>query len=124
MPAKKPVDTKWNASNIAEMIKKDDHIRERGIRAIYARQTADEQQVRHTKHHNGIGFTAADAPFMSYCARMLAQGKMLSPQDIERSRNILPKYRRQLERIAADNLAMRAAQKAFDNSTVEDLALS
>jgi len=41
----------------------------RGLLAIYARQTADEQAAENTRYHNKVGFGAADAEIMSSFAK-------------------------------------------------------
>jgi len=43
----------------------------RGLVAIYARQTADEQAAEITREHNGVGFTAFDAEILTSFAKQV-----------------------------------------------------
>lgn len=47
----------------------------RGLFAIYARQTADEQLQGNNTHHNGMGFTVHDADYLTQmCQQAMARG--------------------------------------------------
>jgi hypothetical protein len=90
---------------IREKLGSDPHWLERGILAIYANQTADEQQSEATRHDNGIGFTGADAHFMSSLAKQIERshrrpGDRLSPKQRAIAFERMPKYARQLHRVA------------------------
>lgn len=74
----------------------------RGIKAIYAYQTADEQASEETKHHNGVGFNGADANFLTSLAKQVENGRTLSPKQIAAARRAMPKYAAQLVRIAQE----------------------
>lgn len=73
---------------------------ERGIVAIFNRQTRDEQADQVTKHQNGVGFNGVDARYMSYLARWLKSGKHLSGNHLVKARNKMVKYVGQLTKIA------------------------
>ena len=92
---------------IRENLGSDPRWMERGILAIFAYQTADEQQSESTCHDNGVGFTGADAHFMSSLAKQIEQshrapGERLSPKQRAIAFDRMPKYARQLHRIAKD----------------------
>ncbi len=79
---------------------------ERGILAIDARQTMDEQESRETRWDNNQGWNAADAKLGSYLARWIRQhdyrpmGQRLSGEWIGKGRELMRKYAGQLVRIA------------------------
>ena len=72
----------------------------RGALALYQRQTADEQSNCSTKYHNGQGFTAVDAPFLSSLAEQLLKGRSLSQKQNDYARKCMQKYAAQLAKIA------------------------
>jgi hypothetical protein len=72
----------------------------RGILAIYDHQTQDEQNTETTRYHNGVGFGAIDAQILSSFAKQLKKGRSLSPKQTEIARKNMPKYCKQLARIA------------------------
>jgi hypothetical protein len=87
----------------------------RGILAIYARQTADEQRAEATKNHNNIGFNGADARFLSSIAKQLElfnrneksgrpnkYREPMSPRQKQRARTMMQKYAGQLMRIVRE----------------------
>tara|TARA_R110000751_G_scaffold71196_5_gene143986 strand:- start:1232 stop:1552 length:321 start_codon:yes stop_codon:yes gene_type:complete len=75
----------------------------RGILAIYDRQTADEQSNETTRYHNGVGFGAMDANILSSLAKQLKRGRALSPKQTQIANKNMPKYCKQLARIAQSN---------------------
>lgn len=96
------------ANEIRNKLNTNDRWLTRGILAIYAKQTADEQTNGHTKHHNKQGFNANDAPILSFLARQVLAGRTLSPVQLRVARRRMPKYAAQLARIAQE----RAKQPA------------
>lgn len=82
---------------------------ERAVIVIYSRQTATEQSSRTTINDNGIGFSASDANVMSYCATWINKGNHLSGKFLDRARKIMPKYSKQLLKIAQAREAAKAA---------------
>ena len=93
-----------NINNAAHMIKdnilSDSIWMARGILAIYQQQTLDEQNSETTKHDNGVGFGATDAQILSSFAKQLQKGRSLSPKQTIIANKNMPKYCRQLARIA------------------------
>ena len=69
---------------------------ERAIIRIYKNQTKDEQTQELTTHSNGIGFTGADAPFLSSLAKWIGQGRHLTSKQISVANKRMGKYARQL----------------------------
>lgn len=54
---------------------------ERALLKIFEAQTASEQVTESTNHHNGVGFTGSDAPFLTSCAkRVLFKGHLTEKQ--------------------------------------------
>lgn len=72
----------------------------RGLVRIFENQTAGEQQMGATVEHNGIGFTGADAEFLTSLAEQYQERGSLSPRQTEILFEKMPKYARQLERIS------------------------
>lgn len=55
---------------------------ERALVHLYNRQTKDEKQSRSVRRENGIGFTPADAQFMSSCAVHVINGRHMSEKQM------------------------------------------
>jgi hypothetical protein len=72
----------------------------RGLVRIYANQTADEQAVGTTKHHNDIGFTGADAEILTSFAQQYERRGSLSPKQMGLLFKKMPKYAKQLESVS------------------------
>lgn len=95
---------RYTKDMIKEKLKTDDRWLIRGLRAIYARQTADEQASSLTSEHNGIGFNGIDAPLLSSYAKQVEGGHRLSSKQIMWARKKMIKYAGQLARIANENV--------------------
>lgn len=85
----------------------------RGLLAIYARQTADEQDAERTQYNNGRGFGSADAEILSSFAKQVEDWNNteprsrkyrspLSPRQREIARTKMEKYAMQLVRVARE----------------------
>ena len=73
----------------------------RGLVRIYEHQTSDEQTSMETKHHNGVGFTGADAEILTSIAKQVLAGRQLSEKQFNKVVfKKMPKYARQLESIS------------------------
>lgn len=81
---------------IAALVQRNDHAALEAICRIYDRQTADEKQVNHTKHDNGIGFQQCDAKFGGFIARLHRAGRKPYADRMVRVRRMAVKYRAQL----------------------------
>lgn len=83
---------------------------ERGIVAIYRKQTKDEQAHHTTTHTNGVGFNAADAYRGTYYAKWVLSGKRLTGWHLTKAREIAKRYVRQLSSIAEDTIESQHAK--------------
>jgi hypothetical protein len=99
-----PADILWTPARIREKILSSDVMLERSIVKIYEHQTYAEQNAGVTVEHNGVGFTAFDAEFMSSLATRIRssrqlEGARLSAQQRAIARNKMVKYAKQLSRL-------------------------
>ena len=90
----------WTRDQIREGLQKSDLWVNRGILAIYAHQTSEEQQVEDTRFRNNVGFNAADAKRLSYYAKWIQKHGSLSGKHKEVARKKILKYSGQLTKIA------------------------
>lgn len=72
----------------------------RGIVAIYNKQTQDEKAIKETTNHNCVGFTGADAKFMSAMAERIINNSYMTEKQIACIRKGMKKYAAQLVKIA------------------------
>ena len=75
---------------------------ERGVVAIYEKQTDHERRSGTSLEHNKIGFSGYDAGLMSTYARWLITGGHLAGEHYYKVRNKMMKYASQLARIAVE----------------------
>ena len=73
-----------------------DHQAIKGLMEIYANQTESEQENKDTHCRNGVGFTPADASFLSSLAQQYQTKKYLSKKQMDLLKKKMPKYARQL----------------------------
>lgn len=71
----------------------------RALVRIMENQTKDEQEMEVTAHHNGVGFTAYDAKFLTSLAQQYKDYGYLSAKQMEALHKAIPKYASQLERM-------------------------
>ncbi len=76
----------------------------RGMMAIYARQTADEQRAEDTKYLNGVGFNSADSTILTSFAKQWTARRWLSDKQMGIAKRKMAKYAGQLARIARGEL--------------------
>lgn len=74
---------------------------ERGIIALYRRQTSDEQNSYETRHRNGVGFSGAHSRTGTHWAKILLaspkpEGQRLWGKGLEKLRSICLHYVGQL----------------------------
>jgi hypothetical protein len=99
--------------DMRQALETNDRILCGAVLALYKCQTADEQQSQATRHENGMGFNGTDANILSSFAEQIRQRKeqeragtlptgygLLSPKQIELARKKMPKYAKQLLRLA------------------------
>jgi len=68
----------------------------RGLKVIYDNQTADEKSSATTRHYNNIGFTGADAEFLTSLAQQYERKGDLSDKQMAVLYKKMPKYAGQL----------------------------
>ena len=90
----------YTKEEIKTLLSKSNKAVERGILAIYGKQTVVEQVTESTLYGNGIGFSAFDANRGSYYAEWIKKGRHLTGEHIEKGRKIITKYSKQLADIA------------------------
>ena len=90
----------WTVEEIRELLKESDKAVARAILAIYNRQTEDEQSIKETTEHNGIGYNGVDANFMSSLAQFYQTKGFLSAGQLKHGRKAIMKYAKQLTDIA------------------------
>lgn len=93
----------WNKETIQNLIDTNDQAVYNALIQIYRRQTLSEQASMTTHLHNSVGFTGADAGFLSSLAESYIKYKRLSPKQLAYARKKMKKYWRQLQDIAIQN---------------------
>lgn len=91
---------KWTRSEIETLLSTNPRAVERGLVAIWNRQTQDEKSASDVKHHNGIGFAASTARRGSYLAKWVSSGRTLTGKHLENGRKITMLHAGQLTCIA------------------------
>lgn len=90
----------WTIDEIRELLKSNDNAVIRGLLTIYAFQTYTEQETENTSEHNGVGFTGVDGGILSSFAKGYKKYGKLSVKQMAIARNKMPKYAKQLTRVA------------------------
>ena len=102
-------DNGFTRTDINALLEKSDKAVERGIVALYERQTGDEQCAAWTKHKNFRGFSKHNAKYGTYCAKWVLKGKPLTGKFLSRCRAICKYHSRQLAEEANAKLAASVA---------------
>ncbi len=94
--------TTWTKERIQSLISQNALALERGLLVVYANQTADEKASGDTHHDNGMGFTGADAKFLSSVAEWVKnsryrEGFRLTPSQRASVLPLMLKYWRQIQ---------------------------
>jgi len=92
--------TVWTRGQIETMLQTSDRAVERAMKAIFERQTRDEQATSTTKHLNGIGFSGWTAKPGSYYAKWVLSGRHLTGKFLIKARRIAMHHAGQLTKIA------------------------
>lgn len=91
----------WTPENVTAMLTRSPKAVERGLVAIFKRQTHDEQRARQTAYANNVGFSAFDARFGSWLASEILAGRSFRSESLrERALKLAIKYRGQLAAMA------------------------
>lgn len=85
---------------LREKLSKDSQWAIKGLMAVYAKQTADEQSSLQTSRSNGIGFSGFDAELLSSFAQRIKAGKSLTDKQMAIVFKRMPRYAAQLERMS------------------------
>ena len=94
----------------------------RALEGIYARQTSDEQCSHTTRHHNGVGFSQADADLGSWLVTTViaegrskgrSEGDLLRGKALDLGRRVARKYTRQLLEIAREKAQSAPAPATY-----------
>lgn len=91
---------RWTAAEISHNIQTNDLWLYRALKALYARQTDEEQAAGLTKVENSQGFNAVDSFLLSEFAKQLNSKGWLSPRQRELARTKLRKYSTQISTFA------------------------
>jgi len=106
----------WTRSEIEENIEKYDKWAVKAIIAIYNLQTESEKRSRSANRLNGVGFSKADADFLSSLAQSALTSineygspvaRALTDSQLKHGRESVKSYSRQLKLIANGNLEER-----------------
>ena len=95
--------SKYTRDQISNLINSNDRAVERGILAIYKRQTDMEKAAHSTQHNNGVGFSAAHARKGTYMAKWILNGNSLNGKWLISARKMCLHYLGQLTEIANSN---------------------
>ena len=90
----------WTRGEIENMINTSDLAVERGIVAIWKRQTQNERDTGSVVKDNGMGFASWGARSGSYYANWINSGKHLSGKHLVKARKIAFYHAGQLTNIA------------------------
>ena len=105
-------DKLYTKEDIKKMLMESDHAVYRGLLAIWEKQTIDEQDDNHTRHHNGVGFSGVDAPICSSFVAFYKKAGFLTKPQLKIARKKILKYAEQLKKIAnGEDLAQEVISK-------------
>ena len=88
--------SQWTPEGVALMLSSNNRAVEKGILALWDRQTPDEKSAELTKHSNGVGFNLPDSHMGTKCAKWIKAGKSLTGWHLAKARELTIKYRGQL----------------------------
>ena len=95
---------KWTKEQIVYKLQNDQKWLERGIIAIYEKQTREEKVEQDSNRKNGVGFNKPDSHKLSYYAQWIQSGKHLNGKHLENARKKMLKYAGQLTDIANNKI--------------------
>lgn len=91
---------KWTKDQIKANMLADNRWMMRGLLAIYAHQTPEEQTYGATVEDNGYGFNGVDAEILTSIAQFYIARKFITPGQLAIVRKKMVKYASQLAKIA------------------------
>ena len=95
-----PNDKEWTREETEENLQKYDKWVERAIVAVYNKQTESEKRVKGANRRNGVGFSKADADFLTDLAESYKEYGGLTDAQIKYGREAIMKYAGQLVMLA------------------------
>ena len=98
----------WTIEEMKTLIATNDRVLYRALIVLYNGQTADEKRDGATRYTNGIGFNGVDAPILTAFTEFLKRNKFLTDKQKTLARKKLPKYAKQLVKVANDMEAEKA----------------
>lgn len=90
----------WEEDEIKSLVQTNDKVLYGALKNLYNCQTADEQTDADTRHANGVGFNAIDAPFLTSVSQFLMKRGFLTDKQKQITRKKLVKYNKQLTALA------------------------
>lgn len=90
----------WTEDEIKVLIQTNDEVLYNALKKLYACQTEDEKQTETTREHNGVGFNAYDAKFLTSVSEFLLKTGFLTSRQKMYVRKKLVKYNKQLTKLA------------------------
>lgn len=90
----------WNEEQIKYLILTNETVLYSCLKNLYDCQTEEERSNGNTSEHNGIGFNAYDAPFLSAMIKNLDKYGNLTYGQRNKTKQILQKYSKQLVTMA------------------------
>ena len=94
----------WSREEIEAIIRTSDRSVERGIVAIWKRQTASEQRTSDVKELNGRGFSGWTCRNGSYYAAWIMSGRTLSGKHLVKARKICLHHAGQITKISNNEI--------------------
>ncbi len=94
------MENNWTIEKITKLLQDSNAAVEKGIVAIFNRQTADEQRIEDTRYTNNIGFSGAHAKTGTYYAKWILSGRHLDGKFLQKGRTMILHYTKQLLSIA------------------------
>lgn len=90
-------DKVWDKDAVHALLDRSDEAVGRALVVIYNNQTADERAAFATRHNNGVGFTGADAEWLTDIAKKwLVWRRWASARQCNAVRKSIKKYHRQI----------------------------
>ena len=90
----------WTPDEIKALVQTNDKVLYGALKHLYACQTESEKSTSSTHEHNGKGFNATDAEFLTSICQQLEKRGTLSPKQKEVARKKLVKYNKQITNLA------------------------
>lgn len=86
----------WTEEEVKKCLDTNERFVYAALMFLYNKQTDEEKVKGNTSEHNGVGFNAYDAPFLSAIARSYLEYGHLTKGQKEKTIPLLKKYSKQL----------------------------